>query len=862
MGDTALRNDMQALLEQSGWVRALARRLASGADADDLEQATWLAALTTRSERSGPLREWLGAIVRNFARQQRRSEGRRTDHEQRAARREATGPADDLLARAELQRKLVGAVMELEEPYRTTVLLRYFENLPPREIAARLDTPLATVRTRLARAIERLRERFDAEHGGDRGAWVGAFAPLWPRWTAPGTSLGAVLVVNAKIVTACVVLAAAGAVAWWWNGQAATSAHVAEEATFEPARPASRGASGSSTPSEPASTDRSAIAAGGSSRETSGAESNSIAAQAASSLSLRGSVIDAEGRPLAKARIVARPNDRAAGEEEASALSDASGAFVFEAAPATGLLASGSRDFATVLEPRFGAGSREGVVVVLAPRLDFAGVVVDESGAPIENAELKLELPEDFRSRFDVVLDRSATQHWSAVSAADGSFQLDDTAQVVGAMLEARADGFETLRMAAPQFADLALRVVLRKPRATDGYVRGEVVDAFDAPVAGAYVAFGLETLRTPPDGSFAFKIDDAASFNRRVGARAHKLVALARGWRPVEYEPPLESGKSDWPAFVRLKLADETLSLSGRVVDASDEPMAGVRVFVADATLFGAVNGRPAVVETLFVDGDSPWKFVETDRDGRFVLDGLLDRDYVVRAHDSATLLRTDSEPTRAGRSGLELRIPTGSVFPLVAGRVLSLGGQPIVGASIYPMCDAFRITHDGQPITTSHDGVEGTRTGEDGRFELRNVPLNLVYLRVDGETILPVEYGRYVEGDRRFANTKVRELPRDKITELEIRVEARCHMQVELASRDFADELAVLDAQGAEIAISLYEAGSRRDTERHPLHDGRSAVLSVPESGRTLVLFKDGQDVARQPIELDASKPITVRR
>ena len=148
------------------------------------------------------------------------------------------------------------------------------------------------------------------------------------------------------------------------------------------------------------------------------------------------------------------------------------------------------------------------------------------------------------------------------------------------------------------------------------------------------------------------------------------------------------------------------------------------------------------------------------------------------------------------------------------------------------------------------------------DGRFELRNVPKSLVYLRVDGDTILPLEYGRYVEGDSRFANTAVRELPKDKIEQLEIVVEQRCHMQVELADAALADELAVLDAQGHELVLSLYAGNSRQERERHPIHEGRSDVLAVPDTGRTLVLFRAGAEVARSSVQLEPGKVTTVRR
>ena len=59
-------------------------------------------------------------------------------------------------------------VMILDEPVRTVVLLRYWEGLPPRRIAARLEIPVETVRTRLKRGLHKLRVRLDGECGGRR----------------------------------------------------------------------------------------------------------------------------------------------------------------------------------------------------------------------------------------------------------------------------------------------------------------------------------------------------------------------------------------------------------------------------------------------------------------------------------------------------------------------------------------------------------------------------------------------------------------------------------------------------------------------------------------------------------------------
>lgn len=166
------------LLAHAGFIRAVARgMLLDGQQADDIVQETVLAALDAPPP-FGALRPWLGGIARNLSRSTLRSEGRRAARELAAARPETQPSALDIASRLELQQHLVEAVQSLPEPFRTAIVLRYFEGLETREIAERTDVPAGTVRTRVHRGLALLRERFDRDHGGDRRAWALALLPL------------------------------------------------------------------------------------------------------------------------------------------------------------------------------------------------------------------------------------------------------------------------------------------------------------------------------------------------------------------------------------------------------------------------------------------------------------------------------------------------------------------------------------------------------------------------------------------------------------------------------------------------------------------------------------------------------------
>jgi RNA polymerase sigma-70 factor (ECF subfamily) len=122
--------------------RLAAALLGDGVGAEDVVQDAFAAALA-RGKRPTGLVPWLRAVVRKLALDRRRRAATRGARERSAARPEVS-EARDSLARLELIEALAREVRTLDEPYRTALRLRYFDEISPREIAKRLGVPLAT----------------------------------------------------------------------------------------------------------------------------------------------------------------------------------------------------------------------------------------------------------------------------------------------------------------------------------------------------------------------------------------------------------------------------------------------------------------------------------------------------------------------------------------------------------------------------------------------------------------------------------------------------------------------------------------------------------------------------------------------
>ncbi|HZO07770.1 MAG TPA: sigma-70 family RNA polymerase sigma factor, partial [Myxococcota bacterium] len=454
--------DPAALLATDRRLRALARELVGeAAGADDLAQETWLASLQSPAAiESFPA--WLAAIARRLAGRSRRAGARRSGREERAARAEAIPSTADILQREEARQRVVAAVLALEEPLRTTLVLRFLEDLPPRAVAARMAVPVETVRTRTRRGLETLRGRLDSDFG-DRERWLPAVLVL-ARAPSPGPTILAVSI-HTKVAASLTVLALLAWILWPRGRDPGPSApipiaQVAEQP--ELSRPLASEVAG---PAGEARTEAStAIPAAPAGSESSGG--------------LR--VVVRWGSPEPASGLCVRVTSDERENAELDALegfTDLQGTARFERVPVGTARVWLDRHFGPPRTVVIAAGATAEVEFRLPHGFDIAGIVEDEQGRAVAGAEVWFGKYPDL-----------AYGSLVARSGGDGTFRVRS---VTHACLGARAPGFRPSKIEhlyAAKGSEVKARLVLR---AGGGEVVGSVRSALGRPVPGALVRVG-----------------------------------------------------------------------------------------------------------------------------------------------------------------------------------------------------------------------------------------------------------------------------------------------------------------------------------------------------------------------------------
>ncbi len=689
-------------------LRHLAGELVGGDEqGEDLVQGTLVAAL------EHPPRvlswSWLVSVLRNRARDLGRERQRRGPNLEIPALASSLPDAAEVAQRLELQEALTGALRALDEPYKSTLYLRYFEDLTPSEIARRTGVPVKTIKTRLERGLERLRQRLEHRHGPDLRGLLLLLGPLGPGRAATIVSVstaGGLLLMWKKIAIVAALICAGFL---WWRVEPSGRGDDIVSASPAAATPALESAPAAPTspaaPDSPAQSGRSAAL-----------ESFTPKREVSSLGSLRVQVLWSDETPAAGIGLNFRRAFSARGSAPRGVFratcDDAGQARLSALSPGTISVSTSRGDTQTA---DVVAGEERELVLHIATGIHVAGRVLDSRDAPVGDAEIFLT------SFYNDWLGMSVVAH----SDANGLFQLRDVQaqQSLGAIVHGHAPS-KLVDLELLEVHSNLVEVTLRVGE-VGGSVQGQVSDAGGSAVAGANVCVGVgEGSDFRAYGGFVehwaprqTQTDSAGRFRFEGLAAKIVLVSVLSGSAP-QWTGSIEIRAG---ASVELPVVlQEGVLLSGIVRDAAGAPVPRA-----------VVHAFKSALNTVFIamgQYDDPSVFGSpmaiTDEAGRYQVTALWPGETHVYA----------SPPRDAKR--FEPEIHAESVLHPAPGEHLEWNPTLEPGRTIR----GHTRFSDGEPmgnvfVTAIEDGSAEQRVlnvGDDGRFEFFNLPAGPFRLEV----------------------------------------------------------------------------------------------------------------------------------
>ncbi|MCE9594599.1 MAG: hypothetical protein K8S98_10425 [Planctomycetes bacterium] len=463
---------------------------------------------------------------------------------------------------------------------------------------------------------------------------------------------------------------------------------------------------------------------------------------------------------------------------------------------------------------------------VLAPSVRLAGDVVDASGAPLADVQLELGvLPElltppaqppnsiDLEPIPSIQTDALGRFEFARAPGIRGQLLTAERWEPDGSFLHAQRtlDGGAQL--------DLHLVVDVQAPQRL-GSIRGIVVDEHDAPIADAWVEFGQDAASSDERGEFVITLTTTPDPQRALTGilnheRAGRIADVGLELQTQRDLVGVRLVLAAASAPIRCRLIDERGALTeGWLVDLADPTPSGT----SDTSLEGAMRGVTKLG-------------LPVGADGRFELGGLLERSYRVRCWRRDSLVAIESEPVRPGESELVLRVPADAVAPRIAGRVVSIHGEPLANVTVRGELDTFENGNVRNFITRI------TNTDAQGRFEFLELARKL-RLSTNGD-------------DLEWRTSEI--APGADLENLTLVAAREMRVQVELAPSDPADRLSIVAGDGSARAIRIQTP--EVTSYGHPRvrrTDGLFPMIVVPEDAATLILWRGDTELRRLQLAL----------
>lgn len=656
---------------------------------EDVLQQTWLAALRRGPDSPLKLRAWLASVVRNLALDARRRRVAREGFERRGARAEALPSTSELLAFEEARRTLMNAIISLPEPYRSTVWLRYFDHLQPREIAERMGCPVETVRTRLKRGLENLRLLLNKQSGGAADGWRASLLPLA---AAHGGSLtyggsGKLIFTMATTKTKATILAASLALtsilAWFLISFFGDHPGASPSATLLQNAPvAAATAPDPARVSAPDRTRRTGVESLPS--DGAGPASKSAADARFGSLTLT-MIWGDDKKPAAGVFVsVESVSDKHPWSDPPSGVTSADGKIQFDKIPGGQVWLRCDRWMGPILT--IVAGEAAEKTIEIPAGYQVSGIVTTAAGEPVEGA--------------DIILNEQGIRQIAVTkSGKNGEFTIRSVDPMIWYYVGAVKSGFApTPQLEIMEPAGSVAKVKLIFPGA-GGVVSGQVYDSDGKPAANVKILIG-ESDRvsiTTPEGARAIRPAKGAAVSDAAGRFV--ILGLAIGARPVVAHA---AGFAPWNGNITVP----------------SEGSASLSIYLTKGTSVRGIvktpGGAPIVDAQVSIGeyGDFLYYATRSGADGSFLLRDLPNSEVTIHAGSLAygrTIIKI------AGAPGAEL-IQDIIIDPglSVRGRVVTDAGAPVAGLYI-------TISTDSPEAGGYYN--ESTRTDAAGRFELKHL-------------------------------------------------------------------------------------------------------------------------------------------